>query len=143
MRKIGLRRVAGVGMWLLWMASALGAWAQGGPPFITDDPATPGAGNWEINVGWTGMHRAAGGEYELPNLDMNYGWGDRLQLKYELPLAAATDADRVTRAGHLRLLLMGGRSLHRARADNEEPNWTAYLGLQLLLGKDSGTRNLP
>jgi hypothetical protein len=249
--------------------------AQGGPPFITDDPGTPGAGHWEINFGWTGEHRAAGGDYELPNLDMNYGWGDRLQLKFEIPLAAATDADNTTRAGlgdslvgikwrpyehhragetpsdenmdfslgfypqaylsnptasvrrgvvdpgpqyylpvefttrlgplafngelgrwignrhvpdrwgrgliaghafsdrfeiygefydlsdidhaadaspqrsetlglglrrtldragHLRLLLMGGRALHRARAANDEPNWIAYTGLQLLLG---------
>lgn len=249
--------------------------AQGGPPFITDDPGTPGAGHWEINVGWNGEYRVAGGDYELPNLDMNYGWGERLQLKFEIPLAAATDEDNTTRAGlgdslvgikwrpyehhrangppteenqdfslgfypqailsnptasvrrgvvdpgpqyylpvefttrlgplafngelgrwvgnrhvpdrwgrgliaghafsdrfeiygefydlsdidhaadaspqrsetlglglrrtldragHLRLLLMGGRSLHRARAANDEPNWIAYTGLQLLLG---------
>jgi len=30
---------------------------------------------------------------------MNYGWGDRIQLKYELPLAAATDPNNTTRAG--------------------------------------------
>jgi hypothetical protein len=24
--------------------------AQGGPPYITDDPDTPGAHNWEINT---------------------------------------------------------------------------------------------
>ncbi|MFZ1132916.1 MAG: hypothetical protein WAN38_19210 [Terriglobales bacterium] len=24
--------------------------AQGGPPYIGDDPGTPGDGNWEVNV---------------------------------------------------------------------------------------------
>ena len=32
------------------------AHAQGGPPFITDDPGTPGNRQWEINVGWLGTH---------------------------------------------------------------------------------------
>jgi hypothetical protein len=32
-------------------------------------------------------------------VDMNYGWGDRLQLKYELPLAAATNANNSTGVG--------------------------------------------
>ena len=26
------------------------AWALGGPPMVTDDPETPGDGNWEINI---------------------------------------------------------------------------------------------
>ncbi len=28
------------------------AFGQGGPPFYTNDPATPGPFNWEINVGY-------------------------------------------------------------------------------------------
>jgi hypothetical protein len=31
-------------------ALSLPSAAQGGPPFIADDPGTPGDGNWEINV---------------------------------------------------------------------------------------------
>jgi len=27
---------------------------QGGPPFISDDPDTPGPGHWEINLGFLG-----------------------------------------------------------------------------------------
>ena len=30
--------------------------AQGGPPFITDDPGTPGNHHWEINFGWIANH---------------------------------------------------------------------------------------
>jgi hypothetical protein len=75
------------------------AYAQGGPPFITDDPGTPGNHNWEINFGWIGNHNPGQSYYQLPDVDMNYGWGDRIQLKYELPLAAATDSNNTTRAG--------------------------------------------
>jgi hypothetical protein len=80
-------------------ASAAMARAQGGPPFITDDPGTPGNKHWEINFGWIANHNPGNASYELPDIDMNYGLGDRIQLKYELPLAAATDEDNTTRAG--------------------------------------------
>jgi hypothetical protein len=73
--------------------------AQGGPPFITDDPGTPGNRHWEINLGWIGDHNPAHASYQLPDFDINYGWGDRIQLKYELPIAAATDENNTTRAG--------------------------------------------
>jgi hypothetical protein len=83
---------------LLAMATGV-ARAQGGPPFITDDPGTPGNHHWEINLGWIADHNPAHASYQLPDIDMNYGWGDRIQLKYELPLAAATDEHNTTRAG--------------------------------------------
>jgi hypothetical protein len=73
--------------------------AQGGPPFITDDPGTPGNHHWEINFGWIANHNPGNAYYETPDIDMNYGWGDRIQLKYELPMAVATDPDNTTRAG--------------------------------------------
>lgn len=79
--------------------AALPSHAQGGPPFITDDPGTPGNKHWEINLGWIGNHNPAASFYQVPDIDMNYGWGDRIQLKYELPLAAATDENNTTRAG--------------------------------------------
>lgn len=87
--------------WLLVAVSAAAslAHAQGGPPFITDDPGTPGNKHWEINLGWIGNHNPGLSYYQLPDIDMNYGWGDRIQLKYEIPLAAATDAGNTTRAG--------------------------------------------
>ncbi len=61
--------------------------AQGGPPFLSDDPDTPGNRNWEINTGFIGDRNPLAGSYETPDLDINYGVGHRLQLKYELPLA--------------------------------------------------------
>jgi hypothetical protein len=73
--------------------------AQGGPPFITDDPGTPGNHHWEINFGWIANHNPGQSYYEIPDVDMNYGWGDRIQLKYELPLAAATNPNNSTGVG--------------------------------------------
>jgi hypothetical protein len=71
---------------LLLGSAAACAHAQGGPPFLTDDPATPGNRHWEINFGWNGDRNPALGCYEVPNIDINYGLGDRIQLKYEVPL---------------------------------------------------------
>jgi hypothetical protein len=84
---------------LIAAAVAPRAHAQGGPPFITDDPGTPGNKHWEINFGWIADHNPGLAMYEVPDIDMNYGWGDRIQLKYELPAAAATDEHNTTRAG--------------------------------------------
>jgi hypothetical protein len=75
------------------------AHAQGGPPFITDDPGTPGDRHWEINLGWTASHNPGQSSYQMPDVDMNYGWGERLQLKYELSLAVATDSRNATAVG--------------------------------------------
>jgi hypothetical protein len=75
------------------------AHAQGGPPFITDDPGTPGNRHWEINMGWIAEHNPGEAFYQVPDFDINYGWGDRIQLKYELPIAVATDENNTTRAG--------------------------------------------
>jgi hypothetical protein len=71
------------------------ACAQGGPPFRSDDPDTPGNKHWEINVGLIGDRIVSEGSYAVPNVDINYGLGNRIQLKYELPLAIqkAREAD--------------------------------------------------
>ena len=65
---------------------------QGGPPMLTDDPGTPGPGHWEVNVAWLREQRPGGSVDELPLLDLNYGVGDRLQLKYEASLLSERHA---------------------------------------------------
>jgi hypothetical protein len=62
------------------------AFGQGGPPLITDDPGTPGNHHWEINVAYTQEQYSFGTVHELPHLDLNYGYGDNVQLKLEGPL---------------------------------------------------------
>jgi len=73
--------------------------AQGGPPFIADDAGTPGDGNWEINIATYTERHPAERLYNAPILDMNYGSGPRIQLKYQLPyLVEGTDGGP-TRSG--------------------------------------------
>lgn len=38
-------------------------------------------------MGFIGERNAFGGSYETPNIDINFGIGKRIQLKYELPLS--------------------------------------------------------
>jgi hypothetical protein len=76
------RRLRGVIYALvLWTSNATG---QAGPPFRSDDPGTPRNGQWEINIAGVGQRNPSEGRYSLPNLDLNYGLGDRIQLKYEM-----------------------------------------------------------
>jgi hypothetical protein len=59
------------------------AHAQGGPPMITDDPGTPGNSQWEINVAYLEDRTALSRDRSFPHIDLNYGLGDHIQLKYE------------------------------------------------------------
>jgi hypothetical protein len=80
---------------LAWIALILGrtaqVFAQGGPPLLTDDPGTPGNKNWEINIASTHFRSPGEREIEAPLLDINYGLGDRIQLKYEVPYLFDSD----------------------------------------------------
>ena len=60
--------------------AALSAFAQGGPPMITDDPGTPGPGKWENNIAIAFEHRSDETSYDLPEIDLNYGVGEHIQL---------------------------------------------------------------
>jgi len=85
MSGIGIRRLGAIGV-VAWLALAVpAAWAQGGPPMLTDDPGTPGDGKWEINIAATYEHAGDATTYRLPLIDMNYGVGERVQLKFEMP----------------------------------------------------------
>ena len=70
---------------LLLIICALPLLQAGSPPMITDDPGTPGDGHWEFNFGVSAEKRPGSQVSELPLIDLNYGIGDRLQLKYEVP----------------------------------------------------------
>jgi hypothetical protein len=59
------------------------AFAQGGPPFYTNDPGTPGNLNWEINLGYMPFFYSGQSVSHTPDVDLNLGVGDRIQLTYE------------------------------------------------------------
>lgn len=65
---------------MLLIAVARVAFGQGGPPMITDDPGTPGNGKWENNFAIIFEHRPSETPIDLPEIDLNYGVGDRIQL---------------------------------------------------------------
>jgi hypothetical protein len=71
------------------LAAARAARADAGPPFLTNDPGTPGNGNWEINIGSMQTVARGLGSYQLPQLDLNFGLGERIQLTYEIPYVVA------------------------------------------------------
>jgi len=89
------------GLWLLVILAAFSLFcaAQGGPPFLTDDPGTPGDGNWEINVALTTERRPEEWVFEAPILDINYGLGPKIQLKYQVPYLVVGSNDGPTRSG--------------------------------------------
>lgn len=62
---------------------SLRAAAQGGPPYYTNDPCTPGNLNWEIDVGYMPFFYINRSVSHVPDLDINFGVGDRIQLTYE------------------------------------------------------------
>lgn len=66
---------------------------QGGAPFRSDDPDTPGNKHWEINLGFIGERNPFEGSYDTPSIDINFGVGNRVQLKYEAPLSIQETRD--------------------------------------------------
>ena len=70
-----------------------------GPPLITDDPGTPGDGRWEINLAFTLEQTRDERSFEAPLLDINYGVGERTQLKFEVPWAVLDDRDGGIKSG--------------------------------------------
>src|SRR5215471_21561997 len=82
----------GIGLFL-----AIGS-AQGGPPFVTDDPEPPAAGGWEINVPFILERTPGKTEMDAPLFDLNYGLPN-VQLKLEGPVEVVHDDHDGTAAG--------------------------------------------
>jgi len=59
------------------------AHAQGGPPYYTNDPGTPGNLNWEINLAYMPFLYSNQSVSHTPDVDINFGVGERIQLTYE------------------------------------------------------------
>ncbi len=75
-------------------ALASRALGQAGPPLFTDDPETPGKNHWEINLATVITQTRDKRLFAAPLIDANYGVGDRLQLKAELPWLVQQDRFR-------------------------------------------------
>jgi hypothetical protein len=68
---------------LFLLFAAASAPAQGGPPYYTNDPGTPGHLNWEINLAYMPFLYSDQSVSHTPDIDINFGVGDRIQLTYE------------------------------------------------------------
>jgi hypothetical protein len=78
----------GFGPWkvfslLVLVLASPAVFAQGGPPYYTNDPGTPGNHNWEINLGYMPFLYTNNSITHQPDVDINYGLGDRIQLTFE------------------------------------------------------------
>jgi hypothetical protein len=83
LRRLILRRLIGRLILAVPVLLCLPALAQGGPPYYTNDPGTPGPFNWEINVGYMPFLYSDQSVSHTPDLDINFGVGERIQLTYE------------------------------------------------------------
>lgn len=82
----------------LSVCAVTAAFAQGGPPMVTDDPDTPGDGHWEINLASIASKTPGHWNVSVFDADINYGLGDRVQLKLDVPVNAV-ESDGTWRSG--------------------------------------------
>ncbi|MEO8631657.1 MAG: hypothetical protein ABI612_26720, partial [Betaproteobacteria bacterium] len=113
--------------------------AQGGPPMLTDDPGTPGAGNWEINTAYTELRANEEHLRSFPHVDFNYGLGERIQIKYETGWVFADATDGVKSGLDNSLLGLKWRFLDQERAGL---NMSVYPQLQAENNTSSVARGL-
>jgi len=70
-----------------------------GPPLLSDDSGTPGNRRWEINCAFTTTRSSNEWLLNAPLLDLNYGLGDRIQLKYEVPWVVLNSDEEGVKSG--------------------------------------------
>ena len=66
---------------------------------MTNDPGTPGNGNWEINLGVLPVLRQHQNSFQVPQIDLNFGLGNRIQLTYEIPFVLQTEPGEPNQTG--------------------------------------------
>jgi hypothetical protein len=77
------KRARSFALLLVVFGTVVPIFAQGGPPYYTNDPGTPGHLNWEINLGYMPFYYSNQSVSHIPDVDINFGIGDRIQLTYE------------------------------------------------------------
>ncbi len=93
-RFMSVSLLARLGLFALTLVLVLstGCRAQGGPPFLTNDPGTPGNADWEINLATMQTLVRGGASYQVPQIDLNFGVGERIQLTFEVPYVIETSS---------------------------------------------------
>lgn len=88
-----------IGAIVLFQQVPRSAHAQAGPPFLSNDPGTPGNANWEINLASMQTIVRGASTYEVPQIDLNFGLGDRIQLTFEIPYVVQSSSGRPDQSG--------------------------------------------
>jgi hypothetical protein len=73
--------------------------AQGGAPLSTEDTNTTPKGAWEINLIGSYARMPGVTQVVAPDLDVNYGLGERVQVKVELPWVTVREDGAESRSG--------------------------------------------
>ena len=75
-----LARASKISSWLIWLFLFLcpSAFAQGGTPYYTNDPGTPGNLQWEINLGYMPFLYPDRSIAHTADVDINFGLGDQI-----------------------------------------------------------------
>lgn len=83
----------------LAVAVASVAHAQGGAPLSTEDTNTTPKGAWEINLIGSFARMPGVTQIVAPDFDVNYGLGERVQVKAELPWVTVRGDGTASKAG--------------------------------------------
>src|ERR1700719_1006916 len=78
--QVGRSIVLLFGAFIFQLCCSSASQAQGGPPYYTNDPGTAGNRNWEINLGYMPFFYSGHATSHIPDVDINYGLGGRIQL---------------------------------------------------------------
>lgn len=79
---------------LAFFALALPAMAH-----ATEDTGTPGPGGWENNIGVSAERQNGSWRYGLPEAELNYGLGERIQLVLGMPYVRVVETDGARSSG--------------------------------------------
>jgi hypothetical protein len=74
--------------------------ARGGPPFVTDDPEPVPLHHWELYMASRLEHETGGTTATLPEIEVNYGAIENLQLHVILPFVLNAPDDGDTEYGY-------------------------------------------
>ena len=96
---ISIARLRSLSLAFFLFLVGVSAFAQGGPPYYTNDPGTPGHLNWEINLGYMPFLYSDHSVSHTPDVDINFGIGDRIQLTYENAWLRVHDPKSATEYG--------------------------------------------
>jgi hypothetical protein len=112
----------------------------GGPPLITDDPDTPGPGYWEINLSTIFERTRSARRLEAPLADINYGVGQRIQLKFEIPWLSGGETGRATQTAPGNSTL--GVKWRFLGGEEQRVAWSTYPQLEVNTGHSAVSNGL-